>query len=933
MKLFLFGAPRLLINNACVHIGRRKSVALLAYLAITKKPQNRPALAAMLWPDRDRTAALASERQAIALLKRLLGAEMLDLNPQTVALRFPDSFWVDVEEFQKVFSRSVVPTRQGDYPGLQLERLFYAVELYQAEFMAGFVLKDAPDFDFWQSEQAAILKQAADQLFAELLQQTIGQGKLVDALTYARRWVHLDPLHEPAQQQFIRLLLKTGQRDLAARQHAEFVSFFHHELGIFPELDLAKMLIQGPDLKPVKVTFMGRCLPVWPTPFIGRQKELSALATLLQNPGCRLLTLLGMGGVGKSRLAVEVARLLAPNFPDGLAFVSLTEARTAQDLLLALAQALFLFVPPDQDVYKHLLHYLRDRQMLLLLDNFEHLLPARGLIAEILLAAPGCQFFLTSRERLNLQGEWLFPLEGMAYPTKAEFESDGEGDPITHDAIAFFIRCLHRITPYSRLSARDWRAVLHICQMLDGLPLGLELAAGWSRVLSCTEIAAELAQGPDRLPAGCLDRSARHASLQAVCDYSWGLLPPTMQQQARQLAVFNGAFNRRAAAAVADTMPEDLTELVDKSLLTLSPSGAMEKRFIWHPVIHHYAQKHLAEWSADAWAARTRHVNYFMALLEKRVGALQGAQQREALVELTDALKDVRAAWRWAISQDMETAVARGLSGLYLYYAIKGFVAQGAEEMELAVAHWRQRAKMTASPGLQKLVGRLLVYQGLLLLDISEPQSINEALQTGLALLASETGSEEVALAYRGLGTLALRQGQTEEALELLEESLLQFEAVGAVWHRAGALTNLGTVYVELGQLTQASQMDEAALIIYRELENDWGIAICLNNLSHIAEMVEEYHRAETLLEEGMQLARKGDIWGLTAVFHSNLAHIAGLRGRRGKAQKHLQHSLALRMRHGLPGVEEIRQHLTQSDEESYINNQANTDLISRDII
>lgn len=910
MKLFLFGVPRLQINGACVHVGRRKSMALLAYLAMSKKAQNRADLAAMFWPDHDRAAALASERQAIALLNKILGAEILEHDAQTVALKFPDSFWVDVHDFQQVFAQCGKPASQEENSQLQRERLLYAVDLYQAEFMAGFLLKDAPDFDLWQAEQAAILKQAADQVFDALLQQLTDQGKIVDALTFARRWVHLDSLHEPAQQHLISLLLKMGQRDMAARQYAEFVNHFRHELGITPTLDLAGLLAQPAELKPEKLTGVD-ALAIWPTPFLGRQKELAALVTQFQEPGCRLLTLLGMGGVGKSRLAVEAARLLAPTFRDGLAFVPLSEAQNAQDLLLALAQALFLFIPPNQDVKTYLMHTLRDRQMLLLLDNFEHLLPAKGLIAEILLAAPGCRLLLTSRERLNLQGEWLFSMAGMAYPARAEFQRDGDDDPITHDAVAFFTHCLNRITPNFHLTARDWPAVVRICQMLDGLPLGLELAAGWSRVLSCSEIAAELAQGLDRLPAGCPDRPARHASLHTVCDYSWKLLSLVMQQQARQLAIFNGAFDRHAATAVAGATPVNLAELVDKSLLTLVPVGAGEKRFAWHPVIHHYAQKQLAGWPAEAYEARARHAAFFMALLAAKVEALQGAQQREALAEITSALEDIRVAWRWAISQDMETAVDQGLSGLYLYYAIKGFVIQGAVEIRLAVDHWQPRAEGNASPGLRELVGRLLVYQGLLLLEIAEPHTVSEMLHHGLGLLTTNSGSEEKALAYSGLGTLALRQGQIQEALRLLQISLDQLEHLGATWHKARALTNLGTVYAELGQLLQAAQMDEAALAIYRELNNDWGIAACLNNLSHIAEMAKDYHRAEKLLKEGMVVAQKGDIWGLTAVFHSNLAHMARLRGRRREAQRHLQYSLSLRMRHGLPGVEEIRQHLT----------------------
>ena len=326
------------------------------------------------------------------------------------------------------------------------------------------------------------------------------------------------------------------------------------------------------------------------TPFVGREADLAELAGLLATPACRLLTLIGPGGVGKTRLALRAAAeaRAAGAFPDGVHVVALQPLASADLLAGAVADAAGLAPAGARDPTEHLRDGLRGRAALLVLDNFEHLLEGAALLPPILAAAPGVRLLVTSREALALQEEWRYPVQGLPYPAGAG-AADLEG-PEDYAAVRLFAERARRVRRDFSL-AEEGADVARLCRLVEGLPLALELAAAWTSVLSCAEIAADLALGLDVLATRLRDVPERHRSMRAVFDGSWARLDDHQRAVLARLSVFQGGFRREAAEAVAGAAPATLAALVDGSLLHLEPGG----RYQLHELLRQYAEERLWE--------------------------------------------------------------------------------------------------------------------------------------------------------------------------------------------------------------------------------------------------------------------------------------------------------------------------------------------------
>ncbi len=338
-------------------------------------------------------------------------------------------------------------------------------------------------------------------------------------------------------------------------------------------------------------------LPLYLTPFVGREREQDELQALLARPDCRLVTLLGPGGVGKTRLAIETARRLE-DFADGVAFVSLAPVAEPESIVPAIGDALGLAFVGAGDLVVQLVAHLRDQRVLLVLDNLEHLLDTAGatgsLLEQLLTQTSGVVVLATSRERLRLAGEWVLELEGLLF-----LQPRKQLQPEAAPALRLFAGHAERVDRAFQLSTKNEAAVATICRMVDGLPLGIELAAAWTRLLSLDEIAQELTRSLDKAPPSPRTLPIRHRSLRAVVDHSWQLLIPDERAALRQLAVFQGGFTREAAIEVAGANLTVLANLVDKSLLRRGAGG----RYDLHEIIRQYAHAQLQEQADEAAAA------------------------------------------------------------------------------------------------------------------------------------------------------------------------------------------------------------------------------------------------------------------------------------------------------------------------------------------
>ncbi|RPI24995.1 MAG: tetratricopeptide repeat protein, partial [Chloroflexota bacterium] len=653
--LRLLGAPQIELNEQAIATDRRKAIALLAYLAVTGSRHSRETLAALFWPDYDQSQAFAYLRRTVWELNHALGEGWIESDRDTVGLTNGSEWQLDVSRFLELTNQwKAAVNGSGD----AIDLLSEAVSMYRGDFLAGFTLRDSPDFDEWQVFQSENLRRR----FGEALETLAGgyreRGDLDSAIDVARRWLALDPLNEPAHRELMRLYIKAGQRSAALRQYEECVRILHEELNVSPEPETTELYKQIKDstrraVQGLKVNEQPSSrlrpsnLPKPSTPFIGREKELAEILSLLADPNCRLLTLAGSGGIGKTRLSIRAAETQLDDYPHGVYFVSLAPLYSTDSLLLAIADTIgFTFYGRSargetvQDPKLQLLEYLREKKMLLVMDNFEHLLDSAELLAKIAAAAPMVKFLVTSRERLNLPGEWVLDIQGMSYPDDGPSEA-WEAYP----AVELFLQSARRAQANFVLANSDRLHINRICQLVDGMPLGIELAAAWVKMMSCQEIAQEIEKSLDFLMTSLRGVPERHRSIRAVFEHSWNLMSEGEREALRRLSVFRCGFQREAAGRVAEATLARLSALTDKSILRRGPSG----RWDLHEVLKQYAAAKLDETPAEKTDTNQRHSEYYLGLLGQLNGKLRGPAAREAIEQIEEEYENIRLAWSWAV--------------------------------------------------------------------------------------------------------------------------------------------------------------------------------------------------------------------------------------------------------------------------------------------
>ena len=470
LTLSLFGSPKIEVGSETIEINRRKATALLAYLAVTDQGHSRDALATLFWPEASQSRARKSLRSALWALNKSAVGDWLAVDDEAVTLQLDETFRLDVAHFRALLT---VPEQHNHPAGAVcpdcLEALTEAVSLYQGDFMAGFTLPDAPDFDEWQFFQSESLRQALSTALESLIHLHSAQGDFGAAIPHARRHLALDPLHEAAHRTLMRLYAQSGQQAAALRQYQLCLDALEAEFGLAPSeetVNLCEQIRTGrlgteveeatgktttgvipdelskgaeeqgsrgageflsiPSLSPSSLPPSPSAplhnLPQQATPFIGRERELADLAALLTDPPRRLVTILGPGGIGKTRLALEAGSRLASEYRHGVYFASLVPLRSSDDISPTIAKVIAYPLQGGQrSSQQQVLDYLREKQMLLVLDNFEHLLDSAPtsftpieFLTNMLETAPGLKILVTSRERLQLSGETVFHLDGLA---------------------------------------------------------------------------------------------------------------------------------------------------------------------------------------------------------------------------------------------------------------------------------------------------------------------------------------------------------------------------------------------------------------------------------------------------------------------------------------------------------------------------------------
>lgn len=862
MALFLLGRPRIECGGTPIQVDRRKAIALLAYLAVTAETHSRDVLSTLLWPEYGQASALGALRTTLSVLKKAIGSDWLSTDWETVSLNYGANIWVDVAHFCGLLAEC----QTHGHPAEQvcpacLAPLTEAVDLYRGDFLDGFTLRDVTGFDDWQRCQSEALSRELIRALEKLVRCHIAQEEFLRAIVYTRRWLTLEPLHEPAHRQMMRLYAWVGQRAAAFRQYQECAQVLEEELGM-PLQGATIQLYQ--DVKenrvpapPVVPSFWAPSqhlsnLPSQPTPFVGRERELDNIAKLLGNPACRLLTLVGPGGIGKTRLALQAAVDNGQDFLHGVCFVPLAPLSSAELLAPTIADALKFPLHGGAVPKAQLLGYLHDKDILLVLDNVEHLLEGTELLAQMLQNAPGVKLLVTSRERLNLQWEWLLEIEGLCFPR------DGRAASIEdYSAVQLFLQSASRIQPNQSLSEQEKSSVIRICQFLGGMPLGIELAAALTQVLGIQEIAQEIEQNLGLFATSLRDVPERHRSLRAVFDHSWNLLSEKEKHVFSKLSVFRGGFRREAAEKVAGASLPLLSAVARKSFVRRTPAG----RYEILEVLRHYGQEKLDQDPRERNETHDLHCEYYAEFLHQQEDHLKGERQKEALEKIGQEIENVRVAWRWAVEYDKVAAIEKSLASLCLFYEIQSWFQEGEEVLEKAAGRLAAAGEPTEERS--ALLGKILVRQGRFCQNLSRFEKSKRLLQGSLAIFRCLGARREMAFSLNSLGHVAWKLEEYAKAKELLHESLTISQEIGDRWSMAHSLSRLAIVHALQKDHTAAKQLLQESLAISQEIGDRWGIAIRLTNLGVIAEESGQYEEAKRLYQESLAIFKEvGDRHG-----------------------------------------------------------------------
>ncbi len=890
LHLHLLGGFRATLDDTpLTRFESAKVRALLAYLAVeADHPHSRDELSTLLWSERDSKAARNNLRRSLSNLQTLLGNATQDppfllITRADVQFNLASDVAVDVAEFSRM-ANSQSPAA--------ISHLRSAISHYRGDLLEHFFLNDSPAFEEWLTVAREQLRQRVMHALAIVTAHFEAQGAAghEHALEYARRQIELEPWHEEPHRVVMRTLAALGQSDAALAQYQTLRDTLHQELSVEPSAETTAFynyLIEARGtLSPSAVAKVESSaasvptnLPAPPSPLVGRERELQILGERLTHHETRLLTLTGMGGMGKTRLALEVARAHVSKFPRGVFFVDLAPVLQTELMPNAIAQAMaFHFQgaqPPTAQIIQHL--QTLDDDLLLLLDNLEHLLSAvegngAELFADILKHASHVKLLATSRERLNLASEWVFEVDGLSAPAQNVAPSIAWDET---EAVQLFSQCAAR----AQISSAAWddenrRAVIHIAQLVEGMPLALELAAAWVRTLSPAEIAREIDHGLDVLTTTRRDLPKRHASIRAVFEHSWQLLKENERAVFARLSVFRGGFTRDGAREIAGASLQTLSALVEKSLLKRAASG----RYRLHEFVRQFAAEKLAE-GGEQENTQKNFGAYFLGMVNARGERLNRAGAADALEALRAEIENVRAAWTFACAQHDWGALSETLNPLTDFFHASNLFQQGVDVLEQAVA---------AQPN-AALESRAVTQQARLLnlLALYEPAIVRS--QRALALNAD---AESVAGGYLYWGQAARRQGDAETARKLLAQAIARAQTARAPEVEWRARMFLGGTFWNATEFEEARIHWLAALQICRALVNQRGEGLLLNNLGLLAQDEGAYERAQNYFQDAMHTSSiVGDYW-LWGIVSSNLGLLEIDRFLYDAAQTHLHQAL-----------------------------------------
>lgn len=634
-------------------------------------------------------------------------------------------------------------------------------------------------------------------------------------------------------------------------------------------------------------------LPAQSTQFIGRINELDELSKLLDNPTFRLINLVGPGGIGKTRLALQAAAEKIEKFRHGVYFIPLDALTISsiQFLVFTIADVLKFSFYSKEDPKKQLLDYLREKEMLLIMDNFEHLVGEAELLTEIFEQAPNVKLLVTSRERLRLKDEQNIELRGMMLP-----ESEKVADFDTYSAIQLFIKSAERVDPSFVLCEKDRSYILQISKLVGCIPLGIELAASWVRSLSCKEIVQEIGKGLDFLTTTLQDVPERHQSLRAVFDYSWDLLSKKEKKIYANLSVFPDSFTKEAAEKVVDAKLEDLQSLAGKSLIR----PTKQDRYKILQILREYSLEKFSKNADNSDKIRSLHCKYYTDFVKRNSASIRGRLRKEILDMITTDIENIREAWKYAIEYCEEDEIALLIPDLSRFFKYKGWSQEGEQTLRFTANMLRTKYSMQKAQDKTRLLfTNILNRWGEMNQQLSLYEKSEKLYQESLAIAREYNNQELMSRNLANLGYIAYVRGDYTKAKQIIQQALQISQVIGSVEEIATCYNTLGLIATDIGDTKEAEKLLQKSLSIREESDDRSSVAITLMNLGNVASNDGYAEKAEEFYQKALRIHREfGHKRGIAHCLN-NLGVLLDEQGHFEKAEELYQESLSIKQELG----------------------------------
>jgi predicted ATPase/DNA-binding SARP family transcriptional activator/DNA-binding CsgD family transcriptional regulator len=892
LRIYLLGEFRVMLADGTISGAwrLRRASTLVKLLALAPYHRlHREQVLDTLWPDADPAAAANNLHNVLHFVRRAIDPSsasgiVCHLQNEQVSLGPLGRIWTDVESFESAAAVARRTQQPADYRS--------ALGLYAGDLLPGDL------YDDWTTVPREGLRSTWLSLLLELAELEEQRGSLVLAIEVLHEAVEREPALEEAHAALMQLFARMGQRQLALRQFDQLRRVLKEELDTEPTAETMRLheeILAGrltPAQPAVSTGSRRHNFPAPLTSFVGRTDEIAEVRRLLISS--RLLTLTGAGGAGKTRLAMEAASQMLATYPDGVWLVELAALSSPELVTQAVAAAVDVREQAVEPLEVTLTTSLRQKRLLLVFDNCEHLLAnCAKLIHTLLRECPEIQVLATSREALGIQGEVIGPVPPLSLPEIGERVA--LEDTLTAEAVGLFVDRATFRQPGFRLTAENAQAVARICRQVDGIPLAIELAAARIGMLSPDQIAARAERSLDVLSRKSSTTPARQQTLRATLDWSYNLLEQAERRLFAHLSVFTGGWTLEEAERIieAGDVLESLSQLVDKSLVAAEGSSDGTVRYRMLEPVRQYARGLLKESGLEP-LVRSRHAQLYLQLGESAAPHLRGTGQAIWLDRLQIEESNLREALAWAFSDGGDAAVGIRLAGrIWRFWASRSTMAEGQRWLQEAMDHGDR-----VDP--HELVD--VVYAGATLAYWQEDYRRAAQLLARSRRLYTDLGDDKgIAWCLTMLGTIAFQKGERARATELQEQALALRQKIGDRYGIAGNLGELGLIADEIGDLERSQELQEESLAIYREFDNQLLVGILLGNLAIIARKRSDFPRARSLLTESLSHLRAVGDKRIVAVDLDLFAIVASHEGQPGRAARLLGAADLLRESIGAP--------------------------------